>query len=125
MHRIIIRRTNTDREPPKRVDFHANANDFRCVVLAAIGLTTVAIMKQTGLTFGQVEYRLRKAEEKERQRGKLSARRQYRMGVSPICGMVVSQMMSQRSTVKRAVIKNLDRHGLYEPRPNGVLNHKK
>ena len=107
--------------PPRRVDFHGNASDFQCVLLAALGWTTFAIANETGLTKSQVEYRLRMAEEKERAAGKKSARFQYRNGQSPVAKLAVAQLLGGRSKVKKAIVTSLDKKGLYAPRPQGVM----
>jgi hypothetical protein len=106
---------------PRPVDFFANGSDFLCVLLAAIGFTTEAIAKRTNLTESQVQYRLWKAEQKERANGQLTSRTAYRQGKSDVARMVVSQFTGQRSQVKKIVTKKLDRKGLYSPQPSGVM----
>jgi hypothetical protein len=110
-----------DYAPPKRVDFHANGDDFSCVLLASIGLTTAAIAQQTGLTEGQVLYRLALAERENKSRGRKSARIQYRQGKSAICRIVINQLTARSSLVKKTIEKRLDRQGLYAPKPRGVM----
>jgi hypothetical protein len=87
----------TEREAPTRVDFHGNARDFQCVLLAALGMETNGICEETGYTRGKIEYRLKKAEEAERKQGKLSARKQWRKGTSPLCKTVLAGLTRTNS----------------------------
>lgn len=63
--------------------------DFNCILLATIGLADEAIMDATGLSIGQIHYRLRKA------KGALVdahlTRREFRRGRSPFARMLVSR----------------------------------
>lgn len=53
----------TPKEKPRArsVDFFQEAEDFECAMLGSLGFATNYIMEQTGLSFGQVIYRLGKA----------------------------------------------------------------
>ncbi len=114
------RRIITERAPMAWVDYHANAQDLQCVMLAALGWTTAAIAKQVRLTEGQVVYRISKSEF-GRRKGELTARTQYRQGKSDIAQAMVVQISGNRSPVRRFVVATLDKRGLYSPRPRGVM----
>lgn len=112
---------------PRRVDFFGNGTDFMAVMLFNIGMESEAIANLTGLTKGQVEYRLRCAELELRQKAQqqkrqfISARRMYRKGISPVSKMIVSQITGRNSRVKSFVADVLDKRGLYAPKSKGVL----
>lgn len=120
--RVKARRLEGPR-PHKFVDFHANATDFQCVLLAAIGWGSAAIAEYTGLTEGQVQYRIGKAET-DRRKGEATARQLYRTGKSTVAQSVVAAITSKSSTVKKQITTSLDKRGLYSPRPRGVLKDK-
>jgi hypothetical protein len=64
----------------RRVDFMNDSRDLRVVVLGSLGFSTDFISRQTGLTTGQVVYRLSKAQTK---------RADYRNGRSMTTGIVL------------------------------------
>jgi hypothetical protein len=66
------------------VVFAADTDDEECVALAFLGHTTKAIAKATGLSEGQVHYRIGKA-------GLVGERSNYRSGKSEIAQLVVRQ----------------------------------
>jgi len=68
---------------PRRVDFLVNSEDMGVAILGLLGFTTQAIMEKTGLTFGQVNYRLGKARIK---------RREYRQAASPVASWLVREV---------------------------------
>jgi len=45
---------------PRRVNFREHDIDFKVLLLGSFGLSTWAIAQKTGLSFGQVLYRLKK-----------------------------------------------------------------
>jgi len=63
--------------------------DFNCMVLASMGLSDEAIQNATGLTFGQIHYRLRKAAPATV--GQHLTRRDFRRGRSPLARIIVNQ----------------------------------
>lgn len=106
---------------PRRVDFGANGSDFMVAMLFNIGMESMAIAELTGLTKGQVEYRVRQVEWELRLKAKnegkkfLTARKQYRKGTSPVSRLIVSQITGRQSLVKKHVIGVLDKRGLMTP----------
>lgn len=67
--------------------------DFECVLLASMGLSDKAITRQTGLTPGQIQYRLRAAKA-ALVAGRLT-RKLYRRGTSPLAAQVVAVASEQ------------------------------
>lgn len=114
------RRHQSEKTIVQRVDFHIHANDFKCALLASLGWTTAAIMEETDLTQGQVQYRINKFEE-GRKRGALTHRASYRQGTSPIARSVVNMFIRRESRVNKLVVRTLDQRGLYADRATGVL----
>lgn len=121
--KVKVRRLDEQR-PHKYVDFHANATDFQCVLLAAIGWGSAAIADYTGLTEGQVQYRIGKAET-GRRKGEATARQMYRTGKSPVAQSVVAAITGRGSVVKKQITTTLDKRGLYAPRPKGVMRDER
>lgn len=109
---------------PRRVDYFSYAEDLQCVLLANIGLMDDAIASITGLTIGQVRYRLAKAWA-GRRKGQATARMQYRRGDSPAVQAVIRTVTGRNSEVKRLVTENLDKKGLYQPLPSGVMTNNR
>jgi hypothetical protein len=70
------------------VDFVNREDDFRAVLLGSLGFSTTCIADKTGLSHGQVLYRLGKAAVK---------RADYRNGDSPIAGVVLRGMEQEVS----------------------------
>lgn len=64
-----------------QVDYLRHREDFQCVVLAGLGFSTELISQKTGLSHGQVIYRIKKANVK---------RSDYRDGGSRIAARVIS-----------------------------------
>lgn len=64
----------------------ARADDFKCILLGRLGFSTAYVMSQTGLTFCQVLYRLKKAETK---------RASYRNGESAEARAIVGYAQSE------------------------------
>lgn len=104
------------------VDYHANAKDLLCVMLAACGWSTRAIASHLKMTEGRVEYRIGKAE-RERRDGELTQRSKYRSGEGSVAQAIVATITSRGSVVKQVVTKTLDKRGLYAPQPTGVMRH--
>jgi hypothetical protein len=113
-----------EKTPPRRVDFFFHAEDLMVVMLANIGLYDVAIAQITGLSLGQVRYRLLKAEE-GRRKGEPTARTKYRTGTSDVVQSVIKTVVGKNSQVKKTITDRLDKKGLFEPRPTGVMKHDK
>jgi hypothetical protein len=123
VQRVKVRRHRMSLEvptPPKRVDFFAQMQDFRCVALAAAGFSTESISKATGYSEGQVAYRVSKSE-RGRKRGELTQRAAYRNGKSQIATLIVALVTRNGSPVKKQVAETLDKRGLYAPKSRGVL----
>jgi len=72
--------SNRIRLLPRRVDFLGEQVDFNCALLGQMGFGTGYIAQQTGLSKGQVLYRLRKAAVR---------RAQLRRGESPYASLLV------------------------------------
>lgn len=66
---------------PRRVDL-LKGDDFHCALLGSLGFSTRLIHHRTGLTPGQIAYRLRMGSIK---------RQDYRNGDSPLAGRVLAQ----------------------------------
>src|SRR4051812_5404938 len=111
-----------EKAPPRRVNYFTYAQDLQCVLLANIGIQDEAISNITGLTVGQVRYRIMKAEE-GRRKGELTMRTLYRKGDSPAVQAVIRTVTGRNSEVKRFVTETLDKKGLYAPQPSGVLTN--
>lgn len=107
------RRTVEEKTHPKRVDYGFNGMDFMCVMLAAVGQSTAYIAKQTGLTEGQVMYRIMKYE-KERGTGEQTSRIAFRNGQGPFASAVIAYA-TRRTDIKNAVRMKLDERGLLNP----------
>lgn len=80
-------KTDKTKGPWRRVDFVNNVTDARCVLLASVGRSNRSIGGLTGLTVGQIGYRLRKHD--------ATARRRYRDGESEESQMVFSVLERQ------------------------------
>jgi hypothetical protein len=80
---------------PRRVDFLTNAIDLRVLSLGALGFGNYCIGKLTGLTNGQINYRLRKGETK---------RSSYREGRSTSAQIVLTQA---ESAIAKAIAARL------------------
>jgi hypothetical protein len=78
----------------RAVDFLNEIRDFECVHLAALGYSDEVIMRETGLSKGQIAYRLKRVELK---------RSYYRRGESEIGKLVISK-------TKEAVSQKLTRN---------------
>lgn len=63
-----------------QVNFNTNEDDRQCALLGALGFTSNFIRKSTGLTFGQIGYRLKRAG---------VVRADYRNGLSKPATMVI------------------------------------
>jgi hypothetical protein len=68
------------REKHRPVDFQADPMDLKCALMAAHGASTAWIMKETGLSAGQVSYRVKKA---GLIKDNSMSRRDFRNGDSP------------------------------------------
>jgi hypothetical protein len=123
--RTKARKRPFDPATPRRVNFFMFADDFQCPLLAAIGLTTKAIAARTGLSEGQVMYRVMKYESQVRKNdADPTSRAKYRQGTSDIAKMMISSVTGHRSEVNKAITARMDKAGLYSPQPKGVMNNK-
>ena len=117
----------TKKTPPRKVNFHALRTDFLVYMLFNAGMETAGIAMVTGLTIGQVNYRILLAERKAREkairekREYITPRKLYRKGLSPVAKMVINQYNSKHSDLKDHVRDILDKRGLYAPQAKGVL----
>jgi hypothetical protein len=70
------------------VSLLGSQRDFECVLMAAMGLSNVAIERQTGLNKKQIDYRLHKAAEVLESRR--LTRKHFRNGTSPLAARVIA-----------------------------------
>jgi hypothetical protein len=78
------------------VDFYNRSDDFQAALLGSLGFSTTCICNKTGLTSGQVMYRLSKA----------SIRRMdYRNGDSAVASVVLKDMEAMAASKVREHIK--------------------
>lgn len=82
---------------PRSVDL-LDGDDFECVLLASLGFSTRLIQKRTGLTHGQVAYRLRRAGVK---------RADYRNGESSLSSSVYRNSRSLAMPAVEAQLRNV------------------
>jgi hypothetical protein len=88
---------------PRRVDFQANADDFRAVLLASLGFSNYYIRSRCDLSDGQIAYRLKKA---------LIKRLDYRNGGSATAQLVVSQVeVTLVRRLKQDLLRIAERNG--------------
>lgn len=80
---------------PRPVDFYERQDDHECALLAAMGMSTLYIMKKTGLSHSQVTYRITLAGFTKANK---CSRLDYRNGTSPFVAHVL--------TVARTVADN-------------------
>src|SRR5256885_451179 len=90
------------REKRRFVDFLAMDEDHECALLGALGFSSNYILSQTGLTPGQIGYRLKKAE---------ISRMDFRNGSSPWAKMMLRNM---KETTEPRLTEYLKR---YQPKP--------
>ena len=89
---------------PQHTPVHArrvnllHGEDFHCAILASLGFSSHLIQKRTGLTPGQIGYRLRMGSIK---------RQDYRNGDSQLADRILSQSHRVAVTEVRAHIKNV------------------
>lgn len=65
--------------------------DLQCAILAALGFSTQHIMEQTGLSAGQISYRLRKG---------VIKRADYRNGTSAMAQRVMENVIPSNKVIK-------------------------
>ncbi len=109
-----------EKASPRRVSFFQFESDLQCPLLAAIGLSTAAIADITGLTVGQVMYRIMKFEGAVRRSGEQTSRRKYRDGKGEIATALIDSVTGHRSTVKNIIVSKMEKKNLYTP-TKGVL----
>lgn len=86
----------TNNTKPRPVDFFRHDEDFECAYMGALGFSTRAILQiAKGLTSGQINYRLKKAQIR---------RMDYRNGVSHVALTVLKGF---KPTVQRMVTNHL------------------
>jgi hypothetical protein len=85
-------------ERPRRVDFQAEPDDHLCAIMALNGASTKWIMEKTGLTAGQVSYRIRKAGFTP---DSGLSRKAFRDGKSPFSEYVMENVMLSREMDRR------------------------
>lgn len=109
---------------PRKVNFFNFESDFQCPLLASIGLSTDAIADMTGLTPGQVGYRIMKFENAVRRKGEKTSRYKYRSGKGEIAQAMITTVIGMKSPVKSLIVTKMERKDLYSPRPKGVMADK-
>ena len=108
MSKLTIEKWKLPAPPDKFVDNRlvnllGDPDDYHCVLLASLGMSYKVISQQTGLSFGQIAYRLRRANH-GRENGKRLSAANYRNGSSDTAKEVVS-LASKR--VSRLIIPEL------------------
>lgn len=122
--KVTAKRVHDEPRPKHYVDYHANAQDFLCVMLAACGWSSKAIASHLDMTKGRVDYRIGKVE-RERRSGEMTQRSKYRNGQGNIAHAIVATITSRGSLVKKDITTTLDKRGLYAPRSKGVLRDER
>jgi len=110
---------------PRKVNFFDFESDFQCPLLAAIGLSTSAIAEITGLTDGQVMYRIMKFEDATRRKNERTSRYKYRNGKGEVAQALIHTVTGIKSPVKKLIITKMERQDLYSPRPKGVMANQR
>jgi hypothetical protein len=97
----------------KRVDFLENVMDLRSLILGSLGFSTEYIKRQTKLTPGQIQYRLRKGVVK---------RTDYRNGRSSVAKLVLeaSEVKTVEQVKKHLQKQELKTRRLFKKRPGMV-----
>ena len=108
---------SNNKAAPRKVSYFDYESDFQCPLLASIGLSTEAIAGMTGLTPGQVGYRIMKFENATRRKGEKTSRYKYRSGKGEVAQALVSTVIGMRSPVKSLIVTKMERKDLYSPRP--------
>jgi hypothetical protein len=107
----MIKKSKKKKTPPRRVSFEQNDDDFICAVLCLMGYSTQCIVNSTGLTPGQVTYRVTSA-------GLQWARHNFRNGTSKQAKSALQEYLGmERATaesVAMVIAEELD-----APRPKG------
>ena len=76
------------------VNLLSDPDDYHVVILAAVGMNYSVISRQTGLSHGQISYRLSKANKHRKPADKINAYN-YRNGISPSSQAVI-ELASRR-----------------------------
>lgn len=87
--------------PSRNVDL-LHGDDFHCALLGSLGFSTRLIHSRTGLSPGQIAYRLRKGAIK---------RQDYRNGDSPLADRVLSQARKVAVTEVQSHIRRVLANG--------------
>ena len=82
-----------------RVNFVLNKKDFRAVLLGSMGFSNDYIQRETGLSIGQVQYRLRKAKVRLGD---------YRDGTNPAARQVLITAQDQVGTKLKTDLEKLE-----------------
>jgi hypothetical protein len=96
---------------PRRVSFEENDDDFICAVLCLMGYSTQCIVNSTGLTPGQVTYRVTSA-------GLQWARHNFRNGTSKQAKSALQEYLGMERTTAEGIAMVLAEE-LDAPRPKG------
>lgn len=103
----------THKAPAQRVNYASGSMDFMCVLLASVGQSTEYIAERTGLSIGQVDYRLHKYEQ-QRSRGEATGRKAFRNGQGVMAQSIIASATANRSNVRRTVVEMLAKRSLLE-----------
>lgn len=82
-----------DDHSARRIGLLSDREDFACVLLASLGHSNLAITRATGLTQGQISYRLKRAKE-VLEKAKMT-RQAFRDGASPFSRTLVEAAAKQ------------------------------
>ena len=77
----------------KHITWQAD-EDLKCMILASLGFSTQYIMAQTGLSAGQIGYRLKKGSLK---------RAHYRNGESEMAQRVIERVVPNNNGIRQAL----------------------
>jgi hypothetical protein len=94
-----MRRRKNPNLVPRRVDIVHNHDDHWCVILAMRGRSNRAIRSETGLSNGQISYRIKNYLQEE---GEPNARMAYRDGTSAFAKEVdkVTEKLAEKALLK-------------------------
>lgn len=75
---------------PLLIDLQRKREDYHCVLLASLGFSYAVIQSRTGLSYGQIASRLRRARVKPSD---------YRNGLTPISTLVIGKCAQQAGRI--------------------------
>ena len=90
-------RRKLSRTVARKVDMMYDPTDFRVALMGSMGMSTKAIMQQTGLSYCQVTYRLTK--------GAIS-RADYRNGASPLAQFILGSRSHKANVIVKHHLSN-------------------